>query len=130
LRLVAAAALDVDAWRAALAQRALPGLVPVMLVVIVAGPLAVAGWQLGRLGRALEPRARMRVLAGALLGGAVVGHLHLAVLITRSEAILRDDPARMIEARLRMHPAHEATVRRIADHHALLKARLGDSAAP
>ena len=72
----------------------------------------------------------LHVTATAVIVVAVLAHLWSTVLQVRSDAMLADDRDRMEQARARMHPAHEATVARIAAHHATMRALLGENAAP
>lgn len=123
-------AFDGEAWAAALEQRHLPIAVPLVVGGVVALPLALALHRVAAGARALEPLPALQVLAAAVLVAATLAHLWSTVLQVRSDAILADDRDRMELARTRMHPAHEATVSRIAAHHATMRAILGENAAP
>jgi len=122
--------LDGEAWTLALEQRALPIAVPLVVGGVVAVPLTLALLRVAAVARQLDPLPALRLVAAAVLGVAVLAHLWSTVLQVRSDAMLVDEPDRMTHARDRMHPAHEATVARIAAHHATLRAILGDDAAP
>jgi len=122
---------DPGAWSAAAAQRHLPAMAPFVVTLVVALPL----WLLGTLAwhrlRALEPArgpvARALPVAMLIL---LLMHGWLAWLMLRSDAVRDQNPQRMLDVARRMTPAHYATVRRIPDHHRVLRQRLGDGAAP
>jgi hypothetical protein len=118
------------ALAAALASRALPLSVPFVTAVLVGVPLLAAlvlGWRwLARLG----PERTQQAVVMVVVGLGVAANLWLSVLQVRSATILEEDPQRMVRARARMLPAHIATVASIERHHAELRARLGDGAAP
>jgi hypothetical protein len=118
------------AFAAALGSRVLPPAVPLVGCVLVVVPL-LAGLLLvwHRLAR-LEPGRALRATAVVVVGLGVAANLWLSVLQPRSQALLEDDPQRMVRARARMLPAHLATVRSIERHHAELRDRLGNGAAP
>jgi hypothetical protein len=118
------------AFMATMASRVLPPAVPLVGVALVVVPLFAGlflGWRwLTRLG----PERALRAIVVVILGLGVAANLWLSVLQIRSEALLDQDPQRMQRARARMLPAHLATVAAIERHHAELRARLGNGAAP
>jgi hypothetical protein len=115
---------------AALGSRALPPAVPLVGAVLVGVPLLaglVLAWRwLARLG----PERAQRAVVVVVVGLGVAANLWLSVLQVRSATILEEDRQRMSRARARMLPAHVATVGTIERHHADLRARLGEGAAP
>jgi hypothetical protein len=123
--------LSPAAWGDAWAQRRVPLLVPLVVSAAVVLPLVLL---LALARRALAGRAALadplRAAGGLAVGGAFVVHAWLAVLLVRSDAARQADPQRMITAAARMTPAHVATVQRIKQYHATLRARLGPDAAP
>lgn len=123
--------LHAEAWSRAWSQRALPVVVPLVLALVVALPLVLAAW-LARLvaRRGAQPREPWRRAAVVALGGMLVVHGWLAVLLVRSDLAREAEPRRMIDAAASMTPAHLATVRRIQAHHQQLRERLGPDAAP
>lgn len=122
--------LSASAWGDAAAARAVPLKVWAVLVLVVALPLCLAAIRTAD-GLVATPRsARVGLAVVLLLGGAVLAHLGLTVLMVRSDLTLADDPQRMAVARARLHDAHEAAVARIPARHATLRALLGDHAAP
>jgi hypothetical protein len=121
--------LSADAWARAWAQRSVPWLVPVTVTLVVLPPVLAGAWA-WRARRRGSPGDPLRPVGAVAVVGLLVVHGWLAVLLLRSDAIREDDPQRMLDAAARMTPAHLATVRRIAAHHAELRARLGPDAAP
>lgn len=121
-RLLIAMALpfDLDAWSAAFAGRELPGRVTLVVGLVVALPLALAGLVVAWRGR---PRRGLVVVASGVLA-----QIWIALLIVRSDAILREQPDRMVEARARLEGPHRALVAAIPSHHRVLRERLGDEA--
>lgn len=121
-----------DAWSRAWAQRSVPIAVPLVVSLCVTVPLLLAtrlvAWGWRRWGcRDEEPLAGAPMLCVGLL---LVMHGWLAVVLTRSDIAREEQPQRMLQAAARMTPAHVGTVRTIARHHAVLRARLGEGAAP
>lgn len=123
-------AYDPAAWRAALDQRLLDPRVAAVVTLCVSIPLAAMCWRIGRGLRGCRPEVRLRLFAAAILAGGVLAHVFIAALQLRTEAVLHEQPDRMVAARARMQSVHEATVRRIPAHHARLRALLGEGAAP
>lgn len=122
--------LSASAWGDAAAARAVPLKVWTVLVVVVALPLCLAASRTAHGLVAVKSSSRVALAGALLLGGAVVAHLWLSVVMVRSDMILAEDPQRMAVARARLHDAHEAAVARIPARHATLRALLGDHAAP
>lgn len=122
--------LSASAWGDAAAARAVPLKVWGVLMLVVAVPLSVAAVRVDDGLARVKPPGRVGLAGSVLLGGAVVAHLWLTVLMVRSDMTLADDPQRMATARARLHGAHEAAVARIPARHATLRALLGDHAAP
>jgi hypothetical protein len=122
--------LSVDAWARAWAQRSVPWLVPTVVTLVVLPPVLVSAWAWRAWRRRASPEDPLRAAGAVAVVGLLVVHGWLAVLLLRSDAIREEDPRRMLDAAARMTPAHLATVRRIAAHHAELRARLGPDAAP
>lgn len=118
-----------DAWRQATQARALPWTVPAVVSAVVTLPLMLAAKRVGR-GLTGAGATGLRGVMIALLVAGGVAHLWLSVLQVRSDAVLIDDPQRMIRAAQTMTPRHRALVAQIAAHHRQLRARLGDDAAP
>lgn len=124
--------LSLSAWGSAWAQRSLPWTVPlgvglgVALPLLGLGALGRAVWR-ARGGRDGDPLRSVRMIAAAAL---LVVHGWLALMLVRSDDAREADAQRMLTAAQRMTPVHYATVQRIAQHHALLRARLGPDAAP
>ncbi len=125
--------LSPSAWAAAWSSRGVPILVPLVVIVVVALPLVLLGalgraaWRRGGWGQREDP---LRPAGPLTVLGLLLVHGWLAVLLLRSEAAREADPQRMLDAATRMTPVHHAMVRRIAQHHAVLRARLGPDAAP
>lgn len=115
---------DPPAWSRAWSQRSLPGAVTAGIGALVALPL----WLL--LDRASSKRVRSTTAVGVALLLLLLMHGFIAVVLMRSDAAREAAPQRMLAAAARMQPAHLATVRRIASHHAVLRTRLGPDAAP
>jgi hypothetical protein len=123
--------LEVAAWRAGYTPRALPWSVPLIVTACVTLPL-IGLWLLARrpaVTTVATRDLRRAILAAVAVAGLLV-HGWVAVLLVRSESILAADPERMVRAAAAMAPAHDATVRAIPSHHALLRERLGPAAAP
>jgi hypothetical protein len=123
--------LSLAAWEQAWAVRRLPLAVPGVAVLVVVLPALL----LGALGRAawrgrLAAADRLRLVGAIVAVSLLVVHGWLAVLLVRSDAVREADPQRMLAAAARMTPVHHAMVRRIAEHHTTLRARLGPDAAP
>ncbi len=122
--------LSTSAWGDAALARALPLKVWAVLVAVVALPLCLAATRTADGIAKVSASARVGLAGVLLMGGAVLAHLSLTVLMVRSDMALADDPQRMAVARARLHSAHEAAVARIPARHATLRALLGDHAAP
>ncbi|MEM6294711.1 MAG: hypothetical protein AAGA54_25780 [Myxococcota bacterium] len=123
-------ATSLQAWADAWGNRALPLRALTACALVVATPLAVASTRVQAGLHRASAQARIGVAIVLLLGGALLAHVWLAVVMVRSDVTLADDPQRMAAARAWMHPAHEATVARIPARHAAVRAILGDHAAP
>ncbi|MCB9713528.1 MAG: hypothetical protein H6712_06730 [Myxococcales bacterium] len=122
--------LSPGAWAAAWAQRGVPAVVPAVVSGLVTLPLLLVGW-LGAVAIRRRPAIDPLRLAGGLgAGGLLLVHGWLAVVLLRSDAAREAEPERMLRAATRMTGPHLATVRRIPQHHALLRERLGPGAAP
>lgn len=121
-RLLIAMGLPFDPalWSDALAQRALPLRVTVVVGAMVVAPLGpVLGWLVLRRGGL--PRAGWIVALTGLLA-----QVWLAVLIARSDAIVAAEPERMADARARLDPVHRAMVAAIPSHYRVLRERLDE----
>jgi hypothetical protein len=123
-RLLIAMSLGFDphTWADALAQRALPVRVPILVGLVVALPLGLASLL------AMRWRALVRRPAPLVVGLGVLAQIWLAIVIVRTEAQIAADPQRMVEARTTMNAIHAAMVEMIPRHHAVLRARLGPEA--
>lgn len=122
--------LSASAWGDAAAARRVPLKVWVVLVGLVALPLALCTVRTEAVLARTRTPAKVGLVAVVVLGGAVLAHLWLSIALVRSDLTLADDPQRMAAARAWMHPAHEAAVARIPARHATLRALLGEHAAP
>lgn len=119
------------AWARAWAQRSVPIAVPLVVSVVVVGPMLLLLAIVRRVAASrMAPSDPSRPAGAIAAGGLLVVHGWLAVLLVRSDAAREADPQRMLAAAARMTPIHHATVRRIKAHHAELRARLGPAAAP
>ncbi|MEM7154888.1 MAG: hypothetical protein AAF799_18710 [Myxococcota bacterium] len=123
---------DGAAWSKAWAQRSLPVAVALVVgagvAVVYLGGVALWAW--GSRRGAAEPETRLRSAPVVATMSLLVVHGWLAVVMMRSDSARVAQPGRMLEAARRMTPLHYATVRRIGAHHAQLRAKLGDGAAP
>jgi hypothetical protein len=124
------AGLTLAGLHEAAAARSLPIAVGLVLGVFVGLPTAAAGILGYRRWSQLGGKHRGRVGATIVLGAAASAHVWTTVLLVRSDRLLAEDPQRMVAAARTFNPNHLATVQTIERHHAELRAKLGDSAAP
>ena len=115
---------DPSRWSVALDRRSVPLAITFVMTIVVGLPSAAALLLTHR--RRPTARAWTAILAGA----AVLAHVWTAVMISRSEAALEEDPGRMQLAQARTGRMHEAMVEQAVQHRARLRARLGPGAAP
>lgn len=120
---------DPQAWSLAASQRALPLKIPLVVMLVVALPLGLAGL-VGLRTTSSQPtrRDRARGWAGLLVGLGVLAQVWLAILIARTNAIVEAEPERVAEARAKLDPIHRAMVELIPRHQAVLRERLGPEA--
>lgn len=104
--------LDPALWGEAVARRALPWKVVLVLAGVVALPIAtmLAWWVRTTGGRPLELTVIEARTTGWAIGLGVAAHLWMAMLISRSDGLLHDQPERMFVASQRLDPAHEQLV--------------------
>jgi hypothetical protein len=123
--------LSLAGWGRAWEQRSVPLALPVIVALVVALPPLLLGVLVRALGRRrTAPEDPLRPAGAITAMGLLALHGWLAVLLVRSDAAREADPQRMLAAAAHMTPAHHAMVRRIKEHHATLRARLGPNAAP
>ena len=122
--------LSFAAWGDAVQARAVPPKVWLAVAGVVVVPLVAAAGRTDAVLQRASTHARVGLASLCVLGGAAVAHVHLGVVMVRSDSTLIADPQRMAVARAWMHPAHEAAVARIPARHATLRALLGEHAAP
>lgn len=116
-------AFDGESWAQMAARRHLPIRVSLTVAGLVGIPLALLVVLLLARGR---PRAPLRLGWALLLGYGIAANLWVVVLQQRTEAMIDADPGRIAAARATLDPWHEALVREIPRHQAVLRARLGD----
>lgn len=127
---VASLGLRGAAWKATLAQRAIPGDSRAILFTWIALPLLLA-WVTCIQAARRQPTRTVGILLALLAAYGVFANVHTVQMLTRSEAVLQQDPTRMPRFAAQANPRHAGSVGPVnAAFEANVRAVLGDGAVP